>query len=348
MTPVIRPASALAAAVLCGAMATAAPAAAQEVTLTLHHFLGPTSLTQLTFLQPWADRIEEQSDGRIAVEIYPSMALGGSPPDLYNQVKDGTVDLIWTVTGYTPGVFTRSEVFELPFVHRNSAEATNLAIQDVYDAYLAPDFADVHPILVHVHGGQAIHTVDRPVHDVADMAGLKLRTPSRTGAWMIEALGAEPVGMPVPELPQALANGTVDGALIPFEVAIPMNVHELTNYSIQGPDGLRFGTAVFLFAMNQDSYDALPDDLKAVIDANSGAAIAAEIGAVWDANEIPSEAATAASGSEMITLSPEAIAAFETTLAPVRQRWVDEVTANGIDGAGLLQAALDAVAAHSN
>lgn len=337
-----------AAVLLCGASAAATGARAQEVVLTMHHLLGPTSAAHTTFLQPWADRVEEQSDGRIEVEIYPSMSLGGAPPDLYNQVRDGTVDLVWTVTGYTPGVFTRSEVFELPFVHLNSAEATNQAIQDVYNAFLAPDFADVHPILVHVHGGQAIHTTDRPVHALADLAGLKLRTPSRTGAWMIEAMGAEPVGMPVPELPQALAKGNVDGALIPYEVAVPLNVHELTNYSIEGPDGLRFGTAVFLFAMNNDSYEELPDDLKAVIDANSGAAIAAEIGAVWDANEVPASEATAASGSELITLDESAISAFEAALAPVQQRWVDEVSANGIDGAALLQAAKDAVAAHSD
>ena len=337
-----------AAMLLGGASAVATGAQAQDVVLTMHHLLGPTSAAHTTYLQPWADRVAEQSDGRIQVEIYPSMSLGGAPPDLYNQVRDGTVDLVWTVTGYTPGVFTRSEVFELPFVHLNSAEATNQAIQDVYDAYLAPDFAEVHPILVHVHGGQAIHTVDRPVHALADLAGLKLRTPSRTGAWMIEAMGAEPVGMPVPELPQALSKGTVDGALIPYEVAVPLNVHELTNYSIEGPDGLRFGTAVFLFAMNKDSYDDLPDDLKTVIDANSGAAIAAEVGAVWDANEVPASEATAASGSQLIALDDSTIAEFEAALAPIQQRWVDEVTANGIDGAALLQAAKDAVAAHSD
>ncbi|MGF1627112.1 MAG: TRAP transporter substrate-binding protein [Alphaproteobacteria bacterium] len=346
MTPIhTRP---LAVAVLlCGTAAAAPAALAQEVVLTMHHLLGPTSAAQTTYLQPWADRVFEQSEGRILVEIYPSMSLGGAPPDLYNQVRDGTVDLVWTVTGYTPGVFVRSEVFELPFVHFGSAEVTNQAIQDIYDEYLAEDFADVHPILVHVHAGQAIHTVDRAVRGLADLAGLKLRTPSRTGAWMIEAWGAEPVGMPVPELPQALARGTVDGALIPFEVAVPLNVHELTNYSIEGPDSLRFGTAVFLFAMNTESYESLPDDLKAVIDANSGAAIAAEVGAVWDENEVPTREATEASGSEMIVLDEAAAAEIEAALTPVQQRWVEEVSAGGIDGAALLQAAKDAVAAHS-
>lgn len=134
------------------ALGSSVPASAQEVTLTLHHLLSPKSLAHSQFLEPWAKRVEEQSGGRIQVKIFPSMSLGGAPPELYRQVRDGTVDMVWTV-GYTPGVFTRTEVFELPFVHRGSARATNLAIQDMYDQYLAEDFKDVHPILLHVHPG---------------------------------------------------------------------------------------------------------------------------------------------------------------------------------------------------
>ena len=180
----------------------AAPAGAAEVTLTVHHFLSPKSPAHASFIAPWAKRIEEQSNGRIKVEIYPSMSLGGKPPELYRQVRDGAADVVWTLIGYTPGVFPRSEVFELPTVHKGSARATNLAIQDNFEL-IAEDFKDLKPILVHVHAGNAIHLRDKPVHSVQDVQGLKLRTPSRTGAWMIEAWGAEPVGMPVPALPEA-------------------------------------------------------------------------------------------------------------------------------------------------
>ncbi len=330
------------------ALAVAAGAAwTQEVTLTVHHFLGPNSPAHTKLVEPWAERLETQSEGRIAVEIFPSMSMGGKPPELYRQVRDGFADVVWTLPGYTPGVFPRSEVFELPTVHRGSAEATNLAIQEIWPM-IAPDFTEVHPILLHVHSGNALHMRETKVTSVEDVQGLKLRTPSRTGAWMIEAWGAEPVGMPVPELPQALSTGVVDGALVPFEVVPPLKLQEMTEYSIEGADGSRFGAAVFLFAMNRERYEALPDDLKAVIDANSGAAIAEEMGKVWDKVEAVGKKLQRESGGEIIGLDAEAKAGFDERGAEVVQRWIEEANAAGLDGERLVEAARVAIEKHSN
>src|SRR5436190_9657042 len=102
-------------------------AAAEEVTLKLHHFLGPRAPAQTKMLEPWAEAITKNSNGRVKIEIYPSMSLGGSPPQLFGQVRDGIVDIVWTVNGYTAGVFPRSEVFELPTIYTNNIAATNLA-----------------------------------------------------------------------------------------------------------------------------------------------------------------------------------------------------------------------------
>ncbi|MCL5776977.1 TRAP transporter substrate-binding protein [Limibaculum sp. FT325] len=334
-------------AALVGAL-MALPAAAQEVTLTVQHFLGPKAPAQTRLIEPWAQRIEEASQGRIKVEIFPAMSMGGKPPELYRQVRDGVVDVVWTLPGYTPGVFPRVEVFELPGIHQGSAKQTTLAIQDMMPT-LAPDFADVHPLLVHSHAGNALHMVDGPIASAADLAGKKLRTPSRTGAWMIEAWGAEPVGMPVPELPQALSKKVVDGALVPFEIVPPLKLHELTAASVEGPGGLRFGAAVFLFAMNKARYEGLPEDLRAIIDANSGANLAAEIGAVWDEVEAPGKALQAGSpGGQVVELDGAAYEELITKAASVTDRWVAEITAQGIDGQALVDEARRAMAAHGN
>jgi len=263
-------------------------AQAAEVTLTVHHFISPKAPTQTVLIEPWAKKVEADSNGRIEIKIFPSMSMGGKPPELYRQVRDGVADIVWTLPGYTPGVFPRSEVFELPTVHRGSAEATNQAIQENF-ALIADDYKDVHPILIHVHSGAALHTVSKQITTVADVKGLKLRTPSRTGAWMLEAWGAEPVGMPVPALPQALSKGTIDGTLVPFEIFPPLKLHQLTKYSYEGDDKSRFGTSVFMFAMNKDRYNSLPDDLKKVIDDNSGAAWAQSIGHNWIGSKSPAK-----------------------------------------------------------
>lgn len=328
--------------------ATAGSAFAQpEVVLKFHHFLGPQSPAHTDMIQPWAERVEEASDGRIEIEIYPSMTLGGKPPQLIRQVRDGVVDLIWTVTGYTAGQFPRSEVFELPFVHTNNAVATTLAMRDLFDEYLAEDYRDVHVILPHVHAGQAIHTVDTPVRSVNDLQGLKMRIPTRTGAWVLEALGANPVGMPVPDLPQALSRQVVDGALIPWEIIPPLKIQELTQYQIEGEDHVRFGTTTFVIAMNKERYESLPDDLKAAIDDNSGEEFAREIGQIWTNSEVAGIKLARESGNELITIPEEELDAFRERLEPVVERWVSDVEEQGIDGRALVEAARAAIAKHA-
>jgi TRAP-type C4-dicarboxylate transport system substrate-binding protein len=318
-------------------------AVAQEVTMTLHHFLGPKAPAHAKFLEPWARKIETESGGKIKIELFPSMSMGGKPPELFAQVRDGVADIVWTLPGYTPGQFPRSEVFELPGVHRGNAKATNLAIQDIY-SMVADDFKDVKVLLLFAHAGNAIHTVDKAVRAPADLKGLKLRTPSRTGAWVIEAYGAEPVGMPLPSLPEALSKKAVDGALIPFEVVPAIKLQEMTKYSIQGADGSRFGTSLFLFAMNKSRYDGLSDDLKKVIDANSGVALAPVAGDLWNSFEEPGKKMRKDAGGEIIELTADEKAAFAALDEGVVNRWIDEATKNGLDGKGLVEAAKAAMA----
>jgi len=317
-------------------------AGAQDVTLTVHHFLSPKSPAHTRLIQPWAERLQAQSGGRIAVEIFPSMSMGGKPPELYRQVRDGAADAVWTLIGYTPGVFPRAEVFELPTVHVGSAEATTKAIQARFDL-VAEDFRDVKPLLIHVHAGNALHMVSEVVNGPADLSGLKLRTPSRTGAWLIEAFGAEPVGMPVPALPQALAKGVVDGALIPFEIVPPLKLQDLTAVSVEGADGGRFGTSVFMFAMNKERYEGLPDDLRAVIDANAGMALADQLGDAWDEVEQPGRDLQQKSGGSLIKLDAATMAEFDRLGEGVVARWIAEADSKGIDGAGLVEAARAAI-----
>ena len=145
-------AAALAGAVLLGGAA----APAQDVTLRIHHFLPPPAPVPANFITPWAEKVEQESGGRIKVEIYPTMQLGGKPPALYDQARDGVVDIVWTLTGYTPGRFPGTEAFELPFMPAN-AEATSQAAWKFYEKYLTDEFKDVQLIAVHTHGPGLLH-----------------------------------------------------------------------------------------------------------------------------------------------------------------------------------------------
>ncbi|MGP6089643.1 TRAP transporter substrate-binding protein [Antarctobacter jejuensis] len=321
----------------------AGAAAAQEIQLKLHHFLSPKAPAHTQMLEPWAKRIEEASDGRVSIEIFPAMTLGGKPPQLPRQARDGVVDLVWIVNAYAAGAFPRTEVFELPGVHKGDNAAVNKAMLAMYDDYLADDFQGVVPMFQHVHQGQAIHMASDEIRSPADLEGKKIRIPSRTGSWMLEALGASPVQTAVGEIPVALSKKVIDGALIPFEIIPALKIHEVTDYQIEGPGGKRLGTTSFSVLMNEAKWDSLPEDIQAVFRQVSGEDWHAEVGQVWAAaDDFGIKVATGA-GNTHIQLTDEEWAEFEAKTASVVDRWIAEMDGQGIDGQALYDRAVELV-----
>lgn len=319
------------------AAAVAASAQAQEVTLRVHHFLSAEAPIQKGVLEPWEKKVEAESGGRIDVQIYPSMQLGGKPPQLFDQARDGIVDISWTLLGYTPGRFPVSEAFELPFM-AGSATETTMALQEFQAKYLGEELADVHPLLLHAPAAYKIHTRDKAVAGMGDLGGLKIRAPSRTMTDGLNALGATAVGMPVPEVPQALTTGVIDGAVIPWEVFGSLRIETMVKEHTEfGTENGGMATSVMALVMNPAAYDALPDDLKQVIDANSGPALAALAGEAFDAAEA-AERQKAIEAGGTITVIPEAdLAAWQEASQPVIDAWVAAMDDAGRDGAAMLE-----------
>lgn len=322
-----------------------APALAQEVTLKLHQFLPAQANVPKYVLDVWADKVEAESNGRIKIDRFPAMQLGGKPNELYDQVVDGVADIVWTVAGYTPGRFPRAEVFELPFIMTN-AEATSRAYWNLYESDMKDaDYKDVHMIGVWVHGPGVIHS-KAPITDVADLNGVKLRAPTRTTNMLFSQLGATPIGMPVPAVPESLSKGVIDATVIPWEVTGALKVAELVGNHTEFPDAALYTTS-FVFAMNKDKYDSLPDDLKAVIDANSGAEFSAFAGKTMAEYDAPSRQIAVDRSNTIIELTPEQVEAWKAAAAPVIEQWKAEMTAQGIDGADLVQRAEALIATYT-
>ncbi len=333
---------------LAGAAALAAMTVtsfAQEVTLKLHQMLPPQATIPAKALTPWAEKVMAESGGRIKVELYPAMQLGGKPPELFDQAKDGVVDLIWTVIGYTPGRFPSTEAFELPFVMTNG-EATSKAFHEYCEKHCAKEFQDVKVIAWHSHGPGLIHSKN-PVTKLEDMNGLKIRGGSRVVNQMLEKLGAIPVGMPVPAVPESLSKGVIDATTIPWEVTPSLKVAELVknHTGFSGKNGLY--TQTFVFAMNKDSYARLPDDLKKVIDANSGLETAAMMGRVMDEGDKVGLEIAQKLGNNIVTLDEAETQRWKDTAAPLIEAWEAEMAGKGIDGKALVAEARALIEKHA-
>lgn len=310
---------------------------AQEVTLTLHQFLPPQATVPKQILDVWADKVEADSDGRIKIDRFPSMQLGGRPPELIDQAIDGVADIVWTVVGYTPGRFPRTEVFELPFM-MTDARAVSRAYWEMFDAHMRDtDFKQVEILGTWVHGPGIIHA-NTEVRAPADMEGLKVRGGSRLVNVLLEKVGAEPVGMPVPAVPEGLSKGVIDGTTIPWEVTTALKIPELVGNHTEFPGNALY-VLTFVLAMNKDRYDGLPADLKAVIDANSGLEFSVFAGGVMEDNDAPARALAAERGNNIVTLNAEEAVAWQEVAAPIYGEWIAEMSEKGIDGQALIDEA---------
>jgi len=255
---------------------------------------------------------------------------------LLTQVRDGVVDVAWTLPGFTPGVMPKLEIFELPFLHRNT-HATVMGLQDYVEKYMKKEFEPYHVILVHCHAGALFMTKD-PINKIEDFKGMKLRSYSRTNAWILEALGASPLQVALPELAPMLAKGTVQGSILPYEIAPAVKMQDLTDYfTTLAPPQPRLSTAIFTFLMNKQKYQGLPPDLKKVIDDNSGRNIAAQAIEVWDRIEIEGEQVMRAkSKNKFVSLSAEETAKFKKMVQPVFDRFKKMLDDGGDNGAQIL------------
>ncbi|MDO9480745.1 MAG: TRAP transporter substrate-binding protein [Hydrogenophaga sp.] len=332
------------------AVALGAPAlvgfAQQSVTLKFHTFMSPQSNVWLNMHKAWMDKVTKDSDGRIKFEGYPAMQLGGSPVQLYDQAKDGVVDIVWTLPGNTPGRFPRIEVFELPFM-MNNAEATSKAFWEYVQTVAKDEFREVQPIALQVHGPGMFHMRSKQIKTAEDLRGSKVRGPTRQITKMLSYLGASPVGMPLPQIPDALSKGVIDGCVIPWEVVPSVKVHELTKFHSEfDPAGGALYTTTFIMAMNKAKYASLAPDLKAIIDKNSGMDTSAWLGKVQQSGDIPGRESAVKQGNSIYTIPAAEAQEFKRKARLVEVEWMQDMDKRGFNGKQLLDSAKALIEKH--
>jgi TRAP-type C4-dicarboxylate transport system substrate-binding protein len=307
------------------------------VTLKLHHSFSAVSGVHDKFLVPWARKVESESGGRIRVDLFPSMQLGGAPAALFDQAKDGSADIVWAAPSLTPGQFPKIETFELPFLPSRRALVSSKALSDFAAANLQDEFRDFYPICFSCSDSAVLHAT-RPVRTTEDMKGFNLHVQTRLAAEAMRALGAHPVMMPSAQLPVAITEHVVDGCLDPWHLVPPLRLNDLlrshTEFSDHSPSA-----RTYVLAMNKPSYDRLPRELKSVIDSNSGQVAATMAGAMWDQQAAAVANMVVERGDLIVTLLPEAVARWRKATEPVIDAWRKETKELKIDGAKLIAAA---------
>jgi TRAP-type C4-dicarboxylate transport system substrate-binding protein len=319
---------------------------APQFSLKLHHAFSAVSSAHDKFLAPWARQVEAQSGGRIRIDLFPSMQLGGAPADLFDQARDGVVDLAWAQPCNTPGRFPKIEAFELPFLPSRRALVSSKAVEDYARANLADEFREVHPICFSCSDRGVLHA-NRPVRTIEEMRDLRLHVQTRFAVQAVHWLGAVAVPMPSAQLPLAISQHVIDGGIDPWDMVPTFKLNDLlkthTEFSDSSPS-----TTTFVLAMNKATYDKLPRELKAVIDNNSGQPAATVAGAMWDVQAAAVVDMVGGRGDPITTLLPEAVARWRKATEPVIEAWLKDMKEHKVDGGKLLANARALLAKYAN
>ncbi len=316
------------------------------ITLKLHHAFSSVSSVHEKFITPWARKVEAESGGRIRIDLFPSMQLGGAPAALFDQARDGSADIVFAAPSLTPGRFPKIETFELPFIPARRALVSSRALADFAAANLQDEFRDFYTICFCCSDRAVLHA-NRPVRTIEDVKDLKLHVQTRFAAEAMRTFGAHPVIMPSAQLPVGISEHVIDACLDPWHLVPPLRLNDLlrshTEFSDFSPSA-----RTYVLAMNKASYDRLPRDLKIVIDNNSGQPAAALAGAMWDIQAAAVANMVVERGDLIVTLLPEAVAHWRKAAEPVLDAWRKEIKEQKIDGAKLLAAARALLAKYAN
>jgi TRAP-type transport system periplasmic protein len=322
-----------------GTLATSAAAAlpwraalAQEE-LKLATFVPPTHIQMHKVIIPWSQELPNATGNKLTVRIFPSMQLGGKPPELYRQMVQGISDICFTLPGYTSNDFPMMALTELPGMAESGADGTRKLWAN-FDRFLAREYQYARVLMLWNSDTASIMSKSKPVRTLDDMRGLKIRTPSAAQSAQLETLGAIPIDMPANQIYNSLDRGVVDAAMIPMSAAVDFKLIEVARYfTINAP----LGRSPFLVAMNRARYDKLAPDLKKAIDDSTGLKLSLKGADTYDEQNNAALAA-ARKDREVITLSAQERQRWVDAFKPLINRKVEEAEKAGLPGRGLVGA----------
>ncbi|MDA0651730.1 MAG: TRAP transporter substrate-binding protein [Proteobacteria bacterium] len=323
----------VAAASVLGLLLCALPAPtaqAQQLTLRFHTHVPPVAGSYKA-LVGWAKKVEAESGGTLKIQMFGSMQLGGKAPDIYDQIRNGVVDLGFTLPGYKAGLFPAITVFELPFIGGRALVAAPAV--DAFARKYGKEWRDVHPILVWSAGTSVLHMKTRPIRTLEDFKGLKIRTPSRISSAALTALGSTPVPIPGLKMTEAMMRNVVDGVVTPWSIALAIRTVDVAKYhtetTLHGP--------VLAILMNKKSYAKLPAKAKAALDANSGEGLAKAMGLRWETDDKKGLGKAKKLGHEIIRVSAAEQARWRKAAQPAYDNWIKEMNGRGLPGARMVK-----------
>lgn len=323
-----------------GTLAMPAVLRAETIKLDITHYVPPTHGIEVDMLRPWAENLREKSNGQVDFEIHNVSSAYGRLDRQADQVRAGVTDIAFGLAGIPRGRFPHTSVIELPFVVER-AEAGSRALWELYQSGdLGDEYADFKVLGLMTHHGAPFHTVDRPIKQLSDLKGLRIRSPGPAVNAMLEFEGASAIGMPPAQIYEALQKGAIDGVATTWDLVGAIKLNEVLKYHTDA----RVYAAAFYVVMNPKSYADLPENAQKIIDETTGEAWQSHIGPWWDKWDAAGKQDAIDRGQEIIVIDDATRDQWRQELEPMINSYLDGLKSEGVeDPHGLYEKTRDLV-----
>lgn len=308
----------------------------KPIELKLATFFSTTHPITTDILETWAKMVEDETNGQLKITLYAGETLLKAG-DLYEGVVSGITDIGHNPTNYNIARFPVMSTLELAGIEWRSGKAASYAVRDFVEELKdeLAEFEDTKTLLVYGLGPGHLFT-KKPVKSLEDLKGVEVRV---TGGLVnaLEALGAVPVAMPMPDTYDALSKGVVQANMAPLEVLETWKHCEVTDYVTLTPF---LYNASHYIVMNWDVWNSLSKDIQDAIERVSVKVFEEEACNVFDnTNASGLEYAIEKTGQEIIELSEEETARWMELLEPLHEQYVKELNSKGLPGEKILEKA---------
>lgn len=301
--------------------------AAEPIKLTYANF-PPANTFPCVQMERWKQEVEKRTNGKVAIQTFP----GGTLLDAKNMmdgVISGQANIGCLCMAYQPGRFIVTNALSLSLNIKTALQGS-LALWDFYNKYKPEEFAKVKVLTMFTTAPSNIMSTI-PIRTLDDLKGVPLRASGGAGE-ILKLWGANMVGMPMSDTPEALQKGVVKGLFSSLEVLMDFKFAEQCKYATI-TDG---GVYPFAVVMNMETWNKLPDDVKKVMD-DMAREQAEWTGKYMDEHVNKSiEWSKQNHGLQVITLPPEELKKWHDLLEPINKKWVEDAKAKGLPAEQML------------
>ncbi len=320
-------AAAFSAAALSFGLATSASAA--DITLK-YAFFAPEGTFPGQQMMQWAKELEKRTDGKVKVDTYAGGTLLGAR-EMWEGVTMGVTDIGLSAPSYDPGRFPLTAGMALPLAFPDATTASRV-LWEVTNEFEPKEFEQYKVIAMFTSEPGYLMTREA-VRSSDDLDGMRVRA-TGSGVPVINALGGSAVGMAMPEVPQAVQTGVVDGVMTSREVLQDFRLAESLKYVTDYP----MVVTTFAAVMDKNRFEKLPDDVKQVIE-ELGDEMHAWTGHYHDVENVQGALKWSADehGLQIVELSDDEYAEWDAKLEPLVNQWIEEANKRGLPGSEYIE-----------